>query len=282
VGKITAVNWADHSWTPWEGCTRRSEGCLHCYAERRDGRNLSGTGSHWGPGMKRKQMSQANWKQPPSWDRAAARNGTRPIVLAGELCDWCDKDPGVPAGDRDRMFELIGSTPHLIWALLTKRTEYIRELLPATWGDGWENVMLGTTVECRDRLCRLDELRSIPAKARYLSIEPLNENLGELDLTGFNWVICGGESGTGARPFHAEWAESILEQCRRYQVPFWMKQLGGSAYYQGTKLNLTDLNKSDGSYKSKSGENWDRWPEWLSHLKIRQKPLIQTESSRAA
>jgi protein gp37 len=105
--------------------------------------------------MKRKPMSQGNWEQPLSWDRAAARNGTHPIVLAGELCDWCDTDPGVPAGDRERMFELIQSTPHLMWALLTKRTEYVRDLLPATWGEGWENVMLGATVECRELLARV-------------------------------------------------------------------------------------------------------------------------------
>ncbi|MDR3727275.1 MAG: DUF5131 family protein [Terracidiphilus sp.] len=276
------MNWAVHSWTPWEGGTRRSEGCLHCYAEHRDERNLSGTGFHWGPGMKRKPMSQGNWKQPPSWDRAAARNGTRPIVLAGELCDWCDTDPGVPAGDRERMSELIRRTPHLMWALLTKRTEHVRDLLPATWGEGWENVMLGATVECKNRLYRLDELRAIPCKARYLSIEPLIEDIGELDLTGFDWVICGGESGKGVRPFHAEWAESILEQCRRYQVPFWTKQLGGAAYYQGVELKLTGQNKNGTLYKSKGGENWDRWPEPLSHLKIRQKPLIQVQGSQAA
>lgn len=201
MSKTTAVNWADYSWTPWEGCTQKSEGCLHCYAERRDECNLSKTGPHWGTGMKRKPMSQGNWSQHPSWDRAAARNGSHPIVLAGELCDWCDTDSGVPHGDRERMFEMIRSTPHLNWALLTKRTESIADLLPADWGKGWDNVVLGATVESRRRHHRIDELRAIPAKARYLSVEPLIEDLGELDLTGINWVIFGGESGKGLASF---------------------------------------------------------------------------------
>lgn len=87
MSKTTAVNWANHSWTPWEGYARRSEGCLHCYAEHRDARNLSRTGSHWGPGMKRKPNEPGQLETTPSWDRVEARNGTRPIVLAGELCD---------------------------------------------------------------------------------------------------------------------------------------------------------------------------------------------------
>jgi len=91
-------------------------------------------------------MSKTNWQGPLSWDRAAARNGTRPIILAGELCDWCDTDPGVPVGERERMFDLIGRTPHLMWALLTKRPRDVRGLLPPTWKQGWNNVILGATV----------------------------------------------------------------------------------------------------------------------------------------
>jgi protein gp37 len=108
-----------------------------------------------------------------------------------------------------------------------------------------------------------------------LSIEPQLEDLGELDLREFDWVICGGESGTKARPFHVEWAESILQQCRRYDVPFWLKQLGAAGFYQGVELKLTDINKNGIPYMSRSGENWDRWPASLQHLKIREEPRLK-------
>lgn len=277
MSKDTAVNWADHSWTPWEGCTKQSLGCRNCYAEVRDGRNLSGTGPHWGPGQPREEMAESNWRQPLSWESIAAKTGTQPIVLAGELCDWCDDDPGVPNGARTRMWDLIRQTPHLRWALLTKRTEKISCFLPEDWGEGWDNVVLGATVEDRATLSRIDDIRAVSAKARFLSIEPLLESLGEVDFAGINWVILGGESGHTARTFRPEWAESILRQCREQGIPFWMKQLGAAPVYLDHEIHLTDLDKNHEERRSNNGEDWNRWPVELGHLKVRELPDLHPE-----
>ena len=282
MSKNTAINWAEHAFTPWEGCTKRSQGCAHCYAEVRDNRDLSGTGNHWGPGVSRKPMSDDYWKQPLSWDRAAVEMGTHPIVLAGELSDWCDDDPGVPEGARKSMWELIRRTPHLRWALLTKRTENIAQFLPEDWGEGWENVLLGATVENRAALSRIDDLRAIPAKARYLSIEPLLEDLGEIDLSAIDWAICGGESGCDARVFRPEWAESILRQCQEQGTAPWIKQLGAKPIYLGRELHLTDLDKNGDERPSNNGENWDRWPVEVQHLKVRELPVLDSAGPEVA
>ena len=282
MSKVTAINWAKHTFTTWEGCSKRSQGCAHCYAKVRDNRDLSGTGNHWGPGVPRKPMSEAYWKQPLSWDRTAAKDGTRPIVLAGELCDWCDDDPGVPEGARERMWELIRRTPHLRWALLTKRTENIAQYLPEDWGEGWDNVLLGATVENRAVLSRIDDLRAIPAKARFLSIEPLLEDLGEINLSGIDWAICGGESGCNARVLRPEWAESILRQCQEQGTAPWIKQLGAQPVYLGRELRLTEMDKNDGERASTDGENWDRWPVELHHLKVRELPVLDSAGPEAA
>jgi hypothetical protein len=112
--------------------------------------------------------------------------------------DWADDE--APAGQRDRLWKLIRQTPHADWLLLTKRANNIKKYLPTCWGTGYPNVWLGVSVENRKHgLPRLDFLRTIPATVRLASIEPLLEDLGTVDLTGINWAIIGGESGSGAR-----------------------------------------------------------------------------------
>lgn len=104
------------------------------------------------------------------------------------------------------------------------------KMLPADWGNGYENVWLGVTVENRrSGLRRLEQLRNIPAKVRFLSIEPLLEDLGDLDLTGIHWVIVGGESGRGFRSMEQTWADRVIAQCREQGVSVYFKQWGGTA-----------------------------------------------------
>ncbi len=101
-------------------------------------------------------------------------------------------------------------------------------MLPDDWNNGYQNVWLGVTVENkRSGLRRLDQLRKIPAKIRFLSIEPLLENLGSLDLAGISWVIIGREPGAGYRPMDRAWVDSIISQCREQNVPVFFKQWGG-------------------------------------------------------
>ena len=114
------------------------------------------------------------------------------------------------------------------WQLLTKRAPNIEKCLPYDWCDGYGNVWLGVTVENRAHgLPRLDRLRNIPAKVRFLSIEPLLEDLGSVDLSGIHWVIVGGESGALARPMEQAWADNVIRQCREQGVAVFFKQWGG-------------------------------------------------------
>lgn len=123
---------------------------------------------------------------------------------------------------------LIRATPNLDWQLLTKRAERIEALLPDDWGGGYPNVWLGVTVENRIQgIPRIDALRRIPARVRFLSCEPLLEDLGKVDLRGMHWVIVGGESGPRARPMNPDWVSSIQNQCWKQSVPFFFKQWGG-------------------------------------------------------
>lgn len=136
---------------------------------------------------------------------------------------------------RTRLFELIDETPALDWLLLTKRPENVLRMLDEisngngyAWNleDHMKNVWLGTTVENRAAFERIDVLRSIPAAVRFLSVEPMLEDLGTLDLTGIHWVIVGGESGHGSRPFQLNWAREIVKQCRAAGVAVFVKQFG--------------------------------------------------------
>ena len=210
MGKSTAISWTDHTFNPWIGCQKVSPGCDHCYAEAQDKRFTGG--QHWGPHAPRRRTSDANWRQPLAWNRAAERAGTRRRVFCASLADVFDNQ-----------------VPPLDWLLLTKRPQHIAKMLPGQiagrpWP--WPNVWLGTTAENQaeaDR--RVPHLLSVPAVVHFLSCEPL---LGPLspDLTGIDWVICGGESGAGARPMHPDWARGLRDQCARASVPLFFKQWG--------------------------------------------------------
>ena len=126
----------------------------------------------------------------------------------------------------------------LDWQLLTKRAPNIVRYLPEDWHDGYKNVLLGVTVENRKNgLPRVEYLRQVPAKVRFLSIEPLLEDLGEIDLSGIHWVIVGGESGHGARPMEVAWVKSVRRQCERKGAAFFFKQWGGRIDKGGCLIN---------------------------------------------
>lgn len=227
MAEKTEIAWTDSTFNPWWGCSKVGPGCDHCYAETLDRRT---GGDFWGPRKTPRVMSGDNWRKPRRWqkDHAAfeAEHGRRHRVFTGSMCDWADKNS--PDGQRDRLFALIRETPDLDWQLLTKRAPNIAKFLPADWGSGYQNVWLGVTVEDRKHgLPRIDDLREAPAKVRFLSIEPLLEDLGEIDLAGIHWVIVGGESGPGCRPMDMAWVENIRSQCDSHSVPFFYKQRGG-------------------------------------------------------
>lgn len=260
MAENSKINWTTHTFNPWIGCTKVSPGCLHCYAETlmdtRYGR------VKWGAGNPRSRTAPSNWKKVRSWNNHAAKDGTRPRVFCASLADWLDAE--VPIEWLADLLELVRTTPQLDWLLLTKRPENWRSRLEAvceidgdslawSWlrGNAPANVWVGTTVEDKTRADeRIPLLLSIPAKVRFLSCEPL---IGPVDLAigdpkhrnaesyhaEINWVICGGESGPGAREMNPEWALSLRRQCAESNgVKFWMKQMGGAV---NSRHELTDL-----------------------------------------
>lgn len=234
------IEWTNHTFNPWHGCMKVSDGCKHCYAETLDNR---WNGGHWGPNSNRKPMSEAYWNNPFKWDKAASIAGVKAKVFCASMADVFEDHPEVIEW-RKRLFRLIDATPNLIWQLLTKRPENILRLCPDYYGNRFwpDNLWIGTSVENQAAADeRIPHLLKVPSLVRFLSCEPLlgpidfsNVNnrsdwktmLGKESLKGINWIIVGGESGHNARPMNPQWARSILNQCKASEVPFFFKQWG--------------------------------------------------------
>lgn len=221
MAENSKIEWTTHTFNPWIGCQKVSPGCDHCYAEALMDTRWGKV--KWGPHGERKRTSEANWKLPLRWAKAA--KGTRPRVFCASLADVFDNQANTSW--RADLFALIEATPELDWLLLTKRPENVTKMLPDDWGDGYPNVWLGTTCEDQknyDR--RWPILRSIPARIRFISYEPA---IGPLRLSGAmadpDWIICGGESGHGARYMEPAWAYELRADCEARSVLFFMKQM---------------------------------------------------------
>jgi protein gp37 len=272
MAEATNIEWCDTTWSCWEGCTKVSPGCDHCYAESMNAW-LRG-GKNWGPGAPRRLYSDAHWAKPIRWngalfyacaacgwrgDGAAARK----LAGDGEGCPVCGDtlsyarrsvfpsvcdpfDNEAPDTERERFWNLIEETPNLDWLLLTKRIGNARRMLPAEWllpGCWPKHVRVGATIVNQAEADR-DVLKLLQLYCpNFLSLEPMLEAV-DLHLPFFseagmrsvplvNWVIVGGESGRGARDFQVEWARDIVRQCRDAGVPVLVKQLGAAPAWQG-------------------------------------------------
>jgi protein gp37 len=183
--KNSNIEWTTHTFNPWIGCTKVSDGCKNCYAEALDKRWGH---KRWGPNAARVRTSAANWKNPLRWDREAREAGRRDRVFCASLADVFDDHPSIDPQWRTDLTFLIHDTPNLDWLLLTKRPENILRLEPDFAAHGevlFPNVWLGTTVENQEQAeKRIPELLKVPAKVRFLSCEPL---LGPVDLS--RWLI---------------------------------------------------------------------------------------------
>jgi protein gp37 len=258
MGEDTKIEWATHTFNPWIGCQKVGPGCDHCYAEAMMADRYKRV--EWGPHGARSRTSGLYWQQPLQWNRAAAKAGKRARVFCASLADVFDNHGSITSGWRGDLWHLISRTPNLDWLLLTKRPGNIPDMLPdgygaPAWGDGWPNVWLGCTVVNQAEADRdIPKLLAVPAKVRFLSMEPL---LGPVNLlitdqrghdinvlrgigcdpTGegpdeyyrtekINWIICGGESGKDARPMHPDWARSLRDQSQAAGVAFHFKQWG--------------------------------------------------------
>lgn len=225
----TSIEWTDYTFNPVEGCMKVSPGCTNCYAERKN--KWLRHGQNWGPNTRRLGRSDAYWEKPAQWNNEAMALGVRRKVFCASVADVFEDHPDWVA-PRERLLDLILGTPWLDWLLLTKRPENILRLWPPEiWPGpyGFKNVWLGTTVEDQQRANeRVDALTSVPAVVHFLSVEPLLErvDLGLARNGHIEWVIVGGESGPGARPFDMRWAADLRQQCTDAGVAYFFKQAG--------------------------------------------------------
>lgn len=270
MGQTTNISWADFTWNIARGCTKVSDECQFCYMMREgekygyNGKKVVRTKTVFDAPLKYKKTKSEVWDGPP-------------LCFTSSLTDFFHA-----AIDeyREEAWEIIRKCPHITFLILTKRTNRIKECLPADWGNGYTNVWLGASVGRQDPFYhdRLIDLLRIPAAIHFLSLEPLLEHIAldfdEIAIAlepdgmgnkaiagGIDWVIVGGESGNDTgnyryRPCHIDWINSIVTQCQRYQVPVFVKQLGT---YLAKHLKLTD----------RHGANMNEWKEYL---RIREFP----------
>ena len=150
MAENSAIEWTDHSFNPWIGCTRVSPGCVHCYAETLADKRHGWVA--WGPKGNRKRTAPANWRKPLTWNRRAEREGVRYRVFCASLADVFDPHPSIPQEWRAELWALIQETPSLDWQLLTKRPENVMRMVPALWQVEFPpNVWIGTSVEDQER-----------------------------------------------------------------------------------------------------------------------------------
>lgn len=235
MAENSKIEWTDHTFNPWIGCTKVSPGCANCYAETLNSRMKW---TEWGDHGKRVRTSESNWKLPLKWNREAKASGIRKKVFCASLADWLDYK--APTAWRRDLLELINATPWLDWQLLTKRPESFSARMHEAMGQGsdlarqWlngkipNNVWAGISAEAQNRYDeRIRFLYKIPARIRFVSAEPL---LGPIDMIDMepDWLIVGGESGANARPINPEWVRSLRDQCKALTgCAFFFKQWGG-------------------------------------------------------
>jgi protein gp37 len=227
MADITEISWTDSTFNPWIGCTKVSPGCDHCYAEALAARY---GWARWGK-HPRYRTSAANWDKPRAWNADGPRflrlHGHRRRVFCASLADVFDNR--TPKEWRAELFALIHATGELDWQILTKRPQNIAKMLPADWAYGYPHVWLGTTTEDEKHYrMRWPVLSKIPAARRFISYEPAVGQLGNLAITDTlpDWIICGGESGPGARIMNPQWARELRDQCITLGVAFFHKQWG--------------------------------------------------------
>jgi protein gp37 len=215
MAERSAIEWTDATWNPVRGCTKVSPGCKHCYAEVFAERFRGVPGHPFEQGFDLRLVPDA-LELPTKW-----RTGRR--VFVNSMSDLFHED--VPAAFIRRVFRVMASNPQHQFQLLTKRSERLASFTNTISVP--PNVWLGVSVENTDYIWRVHDLRSVKARVRFLSVEPLLGPIERLPLRNIHWVIVGGESGHGARPMNAGWVRSIRDQCQEAGVPFFFKQWGG-------------------------------------------------------
>lgn len=217
----SSIEWTDSTWNPVRGCTKVSAGCKHCYAETFAERFRGVSGHPYEEGFDVRLVPE-RLTDPLRW--------TKPrMIFVNSMSDLFHER--VPDEYIVRVVDVMSLACWHTYQVLTKRAKRMHSLLNTKLRSAAQrsNIWWGVSVENRKHgVPRIPQLVDTPAKVRFLSIEPLLEDLGELELEGISWVIVGGESGRRARPMRPEWVRSIRRQCRAKRIPFFFKQWGGT------------------------------------------------------
>lgn len=209
------IEWTDSTWNPLTGCNKVSPGCKYCYAERMAARLKAMGNPNYRNGFQLTLHEHA-LNLPLTWK-------TPQFIFVNSMSDLFHED--VPLEFILRVFDVMRQASWHAFQVLTKRSHRLAELSPQIqWPD---NVWMGVSVENANYTFRIDHLRQTQAKIKFLSLEPLLGPIPNLNLSGINWVIVGGESGPSARPMDEEWVIDIKDQCLEHEVPFFFKQWGG-------------------------------------------------------
>jgi protein gp37 len=230
----SSIEWTEMTWNPVTGCTKISPGCKFCYAEAMAHRLRSMDMDRYRNGFQL-TLQEDLLDAPLHWRKPR-------VVFVNSMSDLFHVD--VPEGFIQRVFATMCRAPQHTFQVLTKRSERLLALAPSLpWPS---NVWMGVSVEDRARTVRIGDLVQVPASVRFLSVEPLLEDIPGLPVDGIDWVIVGGESGRKPRPMRLEWARSIRDQCRDARVPFFFKQWGGTNKKKAGRVL--------------DGEVWDQMP----------------------
>lgn len=249
----SAIEWTDATWNPVRGCTKISPGCKHCYAETFAERWRGIPNHPYGQGFDLRLVPE-KLDEPLRWKRPRR-------IFVNSMSDLFQE--GVDNAFVRSVFDTMNLADWHTYQVLTKRADRMLDVTREMPLDivNRSHIWLGVSVEDRRYgLPRIDLLRKVPAAVRFLSVEPLLEDLGPFDLTGIHWVIVGGESGPGARPMKKEWVESIQRICRKQRVPFFFKQWGG---VQKGKTG-----------RELGGRTWDEFPTPGRSTKRRHSDLV--------
>lgn len=241
--KTHKIEWTEKTWNPSTGCTKISSGCKNCYAETM-AKRLQGSGVvGYENGFK--------FNTVPSRLNDPLKRKKPTVYFVNSMSDIFHED--MPEDYLDKIFEVITNTPRHTYQILTKRADRMFQYLSQR--DIPKNIWLGVTVDNRkEGLPRIDKLRNLHASVLFLSVEPLLENLGEMNLKNIDWVIVGGESGNRARPMDKKWVGYIKQQCEAEGIAFFFKQWGTwgeDKIKRNKKLNGKKLD----------GKVWQQYPK---------------------
>ncbi len=239
MSENSAIEWTDTTWNPVTGCTKISAGCDNCYAARFSERFRGVAGHPFATGFDL-TLRPERLRQPLEWKRPR-------MIFVNSMSDLFHKE--IPKAHLEAVFDTMERADWHAYQVLTKRSSLLQKFLNDRYRrrEAPAHMWFGVSVENKQATSRISHLQNANAGVRFLSIEPLIAPVGELDITGIDWIIVGGESGHGARPMNPKWAIDIRDQCTSARVPFFFKQWGGRSPKTGGRLL--------------EGREWNQFPQ---------------------